>query len=311
MGQSREQGVILVALAVIFWGSASPAVRYLVLQGLDPYVVSFLRILFTFLFAALFLLGQGERPCLSDLKRDFWPLLAMAFTGVAAFYWFMCTGLQYTQAGKSTLINAIDPSLILLIAHVAFKEKLGRRQVVGMIAACCGVILSVAGAADFDIRSFHFVSGDLMFVGTACCWSVYATINRIWGRRLSYRQTLFWIFLLACLLYLPVLLPRLPLLAGISGGQWLLLLYMGLLPGAAGFYIWNRQVQELGMGVCGIINSFLPISAVLISALWLKETLTPLQITGAALVAAGVWQGVNKTHKVNDKPCKLWYTHKI
>ncbi len=200
MGKSRGQGLFLVWLAVFFWGSASPVVRYLVLQGLDPYLISFLRIILTLFFATLFLCFGKERPRLATLKADFRPLLAMAFFGVAAFYWLLCTGLQHTQAGKGTLINALNPALIVLIAHFTFKEELGRRRILGVTAAFAGVILNVVGAADFNSQSFSFVSGDLMFVGTAVCWAAYATLNRQYGQHLPYREALFWIFLLAGLL---------------------------------------------------------------------------------------------------------------
>lgn len=294
MGKTRGQRIFLVWLAVFFWGSAAPVVRYLILDGMDADLVSFLRIALTLCFATLFLLSGKARPRLSTLKTDFWPLLAMAFTGVAAFYWLLCTGLQHTQAGKGTLINAINPALIMLIAHFAFKEALGRRRILEMAATFTGVLLSVIGAADFSLHSFRLVSYDLMFVGTALCWSLYATINRRYGQHISYREALFWIFLLAGLLYTPVVVTRLGQLAEITAGQWLLLLYMGLCPGCISLYIWNIQVQELGMCSCGLINSFLPIAAVLISAIWLKETLTLVQLIGAALVVSGVWLGANK-----------------
>ena len=289
-GDSRSKYVLLVWIAVVFWGSASPIVRYLNLQGMDSYLVAFLRVFFTFACGTIMLFGSGERPRISLIKSNFFPIIGMSITGVVAFYLFLCLGLQTTEAGKSTLINAINPVFILLLARLILKEPLTKRMLIAMLFAIVGVVLSVVGAAGFDAKNFSFASGDFMFVGTAACFASYVIINRVYGHRLSYMQTFFWMFCFSVIMLLPIFMPRLHLLADITREQWLLLLFMGIFPGTMSFYFWNISVQEIGAGSCGVINSFLPISAIAISALWLGESLTVWQLLGAAAVMLSVWQ---------------------
>lgn len=296
--QLKARYTILVIITVICWGSAYPVVKHLVTEGLPPFLVSYLRLLVSLLAATALLLAGGERPHLAELKSNFGPLLAMALTGGVLFYGFMALGMQYTQAGKSTLINSMNPAIIVLLAHFILKEPLGWRRIAGVIVSLGGVVLSVAGGRSFDIRAMQFVAGDLMFVGTALCWSTYTIVSRIYGRRISYRATLFWMFLLACLAALPFAVPTFGQLSQLTLSQWLWLLYLGVFPGGICFYIWNRGLVVIGTATCGMINSLLPVSAIVISILWLGEGLSWLQILGGALVILGVWQGIQKGNAV-------------
>ncbi|MCL1906184.1 MAG: DMT family transporter [Clostridiales bacterium] len=285
---------ILVFISVILWGSVYPVVRNLVTEGVPPYMIAYLRICFSLLTSLALLLASGEKPRLKEVKNSFWPLLAMALSGVVFFQGLLSLGMQYTQAGKSTLINAVNPAIIVILAHFLLKEPLSFRQVAGVAVSLAGVIICLTGDPSFNIRSLDFIAGDLMFVGTAFCWSFYTILGRRYGCGISYKATLFWVYFLAFLLILPFFVSSFVQLAQITPGQWLYLLYLGSLPGGVCFYFWNRSLPVIGTATCGMINSLLPVSAIVISTLWLQEQLNLLQLSGGALVILGVWQGIKK-----------------
>ena len=285
---------LFVTISVILWGSVYPTVKHLIIEGVPPFTIVYLRILFSLLIAAALMWAGGERPRLQELKNNFGPLLALALFGVIFFQGFMAIGMQNTQAGKSTLINSLNPAMIVILAHFVLKESLSLRQIIGVIVSLGGVILCVIGDPNFNIQSLSFMAGDLMFVGTALCWTIYTILSRRYGSRISFQATLFWMYLLAFLLTLPLSIFSFNQVALISPAQWFYVIYLGILPGGLCFYAWNRGLAVIGATTCGMINSLLPISAIAISTLWLREQLSALQLVGGVLVILGVWQGIQK-----------------
>lgn len=279
----------MLIFAVISWGSSYPVVRYLVQGGMHPYLVAFSRTLISFALITVIAARQETGFGWALYKKDWRLLTLLGLTGIFGFHWFMNVGLQYTQAGKSTLINGINPVLIVLLAALVLKEPLTKGRIWGMIISFSGLILVVTGNGQTLGEHLSFVPADLLFLCTACCWSVYSITNRILAPRLAGWTILFWAFALGTLLLFPWSIPHLADLARVSLDQWLWLLYLGIIPACVGYYFWFVGIAKLGAGTGGLINTFLPLSAIIISALWLGENLQPLQYGGGVLLIAGVW----------------------
>lgn len=76
----------------------------------------------------------------------------------------------------------------------------------------------------------------------------------------------------------------------ISAGDWLPILWLGLLNTGAGCYLYFSSIGRLpvqNVAICGYLE---PLSAVAFSVIFLREGMLPLQVLGAALIVGGaVW----------------------
>ena len=77
----------------------------------------------------------------------------------------------------------------------------------------------------------------------------------------------------------------------IPAGDWGYILWLGIINTGLGCFMYFSSISRLpaqSVAVCGYIE---PLSAVLLSVLFLNETMSLLQITGAALIIGGALYG--------------------
>ncbi|MFQ3620910.1 MAG: DMT family transporter [Spirochaetales bacterium] len=67
----------------------------------------------------------------------------------------------------------------------------------------------------------------------------------------------------------------------------LVILYLGLVPAALGFFAWNVGVKLLGAGGAMVFYNLLPLYGSLLGVIILKEPLTINQLVGGGLIILG------------------------
>lgn len=285
----------MVCFTVMLWGTVYPAVRYITLTGVDAYLLACLRVVFSFIFATVMLIVSRQKPNFPVFRKNFLPFTAMGLFGSAGFYILMTLGVNYTDAGKSSLIVGCNPIYIVIFSYFLLKEPLSRRKLFGVIIAIVGVVFSVIGADVVSGQTIVFRPADMILLFAGFFWAAYSLINRHYGHHLSYQQGFFWIFATSTVMVLPILIPRLPLLLELNANQLFWIVYCGFVPGGLGYYMWNKGLNVLGASICGMFNSFLPVWSILISFIFLDESMVWLQMLGGAVVVLGVFMGVANT----------------
>ncbi len=87
--------------------------------------------------------------CLLKIRKDFdlevWMqnrtyYLLLGIVGVFGFNFFFFLGMKYTEAVNGALIMATNPLVTTLLASVILREKIVKRQAIGMLLALIGVV---------------------------------------------------------------------------------------------------------------------------------------------------------------------------
>lgn len=290
--KSKRYYLFFVIMASILWGSAYPIVRFLVSDGVDPYLIVSMRIMLTAVFVAVLLLCSRQKLHFPLYRKNFLPFLLMSITGTVGFYFFMTYGLGFSTATKSSVVIGSNPILVVLFSYIFLREPLGLRKAIGVVVAISGVFLAVAGGDLLAGRSLEFGFPDLLLVAGALFWAIYTILNRHYGHNLGYIEGMFWIFIVGAILTLPLFIPRATQLAELSGKQWFWLLFCGAVPGGVCYFLWNRGLSVLGASTCSICASFMPASSTLLSVIFIHEPLVWTQLAGTVLVIVGVLLGV-------------------
>ena len=71
--------------------------------------------------------------------------------------------------------------------------------------------------------------------------------------------------------------------------DWSYVLYYALIVTVLAFYLWYSGVAKVSAGISGIFTSVLPVSAVVLSGIVLKEQFTMIHLIGITLVIAGIF----------------------
>ncbi|MES2819630.1 MAG: DMT family transporter [Pseudomonadota bacterium] len=281
----------LVAVSVI-WGGTFVAGRFLSVD-MPPLLVASLRFVLASLALLLFLLA-ARIPFAVPTARQFLQLLVLGFFGI--FFYNLCFfyGLHYVNASRASLIVALNPAVIALVAFLVFKERLSAPRMLGIAFCLVGAGLVIVSR---DARVFQAASdawlGDALILGCVAGWVIYSLFSRNLSKALGPLHTVTYSIWLGTLMLCCATYAQLDIgfdaLARISLAQMLSLLYLGVF-GSAIAYVWYYDgIRQIGATRSGAFIALNPLTAVLLGALLLGEHLSVPMCGGGVLIVAGLY----------------------
>jgi drug/metabolite transporter (DMT)-like permease len=281
--RAPDVAVLALLVAMTIWG-ATYVVTKVALPDIGPFTILLVRLVLGTAALLPFAWRQGFRPRMA-LKRRF---VLFGLTGMVLHLGFEILGLRFTSASSAVLIIATAPVVTLAFSIVFLKERVTRRQLVGIALSIVGVVL-ITGARAADGYPLSWLGNLLVFAGVVT-WGVFT----VQGKRMSTEQS--WLVSTTAATSAAILL-TVPLAAveiGVQGaptvttGGVLALVYLGVLAQAVAYGLWNLALENVDASVAGPYVNLVPVVGVVL-ALGTGESLTPLQLIGGATVAAGVW----------------------
>jgi drug/metabolite transporter (DMT)-like permease len=273
-------------LTVLSWAITFHLGRYVVTM-LPPNSVAIWR----FVVGSLLLIpvvSLREQWDWRGLWRHRWALLALGGLGIGGFQLGMFYGLQTSTASNAALLMAVSPALTVALAAVVDRRWIGWPRVCGVVIGFIGVVI-VATKGDWQVlRGMHFARGDLYLCTGGAMWAVYSVGLQRWIKGLSNLQVT-----VSTLVICAVVIAILAILANPASLRWpppragLPLLFMGFAASALAYIWWNNAVIKVGAGRAASFMNLIPVLTMLIAVL-LGESLSLAQLSGGALVVAGV-----------------------
>jgi drug/metabolite transporter (DMT)-like permease len=280
---------VQLVLTAIFWGGTFIAGRQ-VAQRLPPFTTAFLR----FATAAVLLLlltwrYEGRFPRLD--KRQTTLVILLGLTGVFAYNAMFFGGLRHIEAGRAALIIAICPAVIALASAALLREPFGLAKILGILLSVFGAIVVVSQGRPHQILAGGVGVGELLILGCVASWVVYSLVGKVVMKRLSP---------LASVAYSAVVgAVALGVSASFEGFasslslatvvDWLSIAYLAVFGTVLGFVWFYQGVQRIGPTRAGLFINIVPISAVVLAFVILREPVTWSLAVGAALVLTGVF----------------------
>ena len=194
----------------------------------------------------------------------------------------------YNIAGVSmaTLMDYSAPVLVLLLSPLLLRQKQGARAYIGMAAAVFGLVLALG------IGGVH-ITGTALAVGLAAAlfYAGLIILNQMIkgfsGLQLTAAELVIAAVVMLCYVLLRGGSIRLP---GNEGGTAALLV-LCTVNTALACYLYFSSMNRLRARTVALLGYIDPVSALVFAAVFLNESMTALQIFGAALVLAGAAYG--------------------
>ncbi|WBV44127.1 DMT family transporter [Pseudoroseomonas cervicalis] len=284
----RQWGLML--LLSLAWGGSFFFMAVAV-AALPPLTIVVCRVaLATLMLWPLLVLRGQALPCTGRVLAA---CLGMALLNNLIPFSLIVWAQQSIPSGLASVVNAATPVFTLLVAHaLTADEKLSGNRLAGVLAGLSGVAV-LAGPAAFGLGpSGGRAELPGLLAGLGACLS-YALAG-IWGRRFARLgvpplaaaagQTS-----ASTLLALPLmlLLDR-PWSLPLPGAEVLLaLLALGLVSTGLAYVLFFRLLQEVGASNTALVTQLVPVTAILLGALVLGESLLPRHFAGMALIGCG------------------------
>jgi drug/metabolite transporter (DMT)-like permease len=201
-------------------------------------------------------------------------------------------GLALTTASATTLINAVEAPITVLLAWLFLREKVGAATLLVAAVAGAGVLLVIL--PDLQGLGAGSLAGDALVVLATVLAAVYVTVSRriigvMPALPLAALQQTVGLAWSAAALLVAAGLGWVPLgLAGLAPGAVGLALLTGVVQYGLAFWLWLAGLRHLPASRATLFLALIPVFGVAGGALALGERLGPAQWIGAALVLLAV-----------------------
>ena len=190
---------------------------------------------------------------------------------------------NHTTVAVATLCYYMQPTIVMLLSPLIFRERLTGRKAVCAVIAVAGMVL-VSGVVGGGSAQAGNPRGVLLGLGAAVCYSVVVIMNKTIRGVDAWRKTTVQLFSAGL-----VMVPYLLLTSGFSGEGFslpaaLLLFVVCLVHTGIAYVLYFGSMDGLKAQSIAILSYIDPVSALLFSALFLREPLSPAGIIGAVMI---------------------------
>lgn len=279
---SHSTAVMAIASVAFIWGVGFPTMRIVLDSGLS--VGAFISLRFTLAGVAMLVIIRIRR--IAIVRRA---LLDGLWLGLllSVIFWLQTDGLRFTTVAKSGFITGLYVLFTPLVA-VLVGQQVKLASAVGAAIATCGLYLLVHLPGGFWSG---WNRGDVETLLCAILCGFHIVMTGHYARRsdawvLAGTQVLVTgLLTLAVAAFLPApyglqhiatvfIQPR----VGIA------MLYMALLSTVFAFWAQTVAQTRLGPTESAVLFCIEPVTAAVLSVVWLREPMTPRQATGGALI---------------------------
>ena len=278
---------ILLLGVVAAWGANFAIVKYSMAE-ISPMAFNSLRFLLAIVVMWILFFQKGHKVNIE--KKDLWGMLGLGLLGNFVYQIAFIVGLEWSTAANASVISGAGPVYIALMAHFVFGEKVNKLQFLGIAGGFLGVLLIILGKQNAQV-ALHSGFGELLLFVASICWAMYSLLSRTYMTR--YKPLDLAVFSMTSG-GLAIAITGLPWLvttdfSALGWGTWLGILFSGGISIGISYIIWNYGLNIVGAVRTSVYQNFIPVFGILFSYLLLKERLTVIQFTGAAMVISGVF----------------------
>lgn len=267
-------GALLICLCATTWGVVPLIVRYV---HLPPLVAVFYRVLLAALAVAVFVAVRRRW----DLLRI--PGPATWWLGVLlAIHWSLYfAAIKATSLASAALITYLSPVLMAPLAWIMLKERLHRSTGVAFLLALSGIGLICFSKPGEGVTTL----GVCLALGAAVTLAIMLTSIKRFASKVESHTFVIYQSLAAAIVLSPIAAMS---SYQISATTLLLLIALGVVITGITGVVFVMALHRVPTTTAGILTYFEPVSAAVLGAIVLGESLTPrIACGGIAILIAG------------------------
>jgi drug/metabolite transporter (DMT)-like permease len=220
-------------------------------------------------------------------RRITWALLrASALGGIllggdmALFF----SSIKLTSVAVATVIGALQPALVILVARPVLGERVDRRTLAWTALAIVGVGVIVIGAG---APSHDQAVGDSLAVGSLLCWAGYFVVSKRARPKLDALDYTAGVSVAAALTTTVLMLAFEREPGQVRAGDWVWIGLLAVIPSGA-HVLMNWAHRYLDVSISSVVGSANPIVAAVAAWIILGQRLDALQIAGGVVGVAAI-----------------------
>ena len=232
--------------------------------------------------------------------RENWKVLTLVglFSAAVPFILFAFSA-RSVNAGVLAVLNASVPMISGFIASVFFKDRLSKKQILGLVIGVIGVMILMSENL-FGGQGAGSGSGLLPmgYALLACVgYALGANITRNYLENVSPVAITAGSLIIASVIMLPVAVYEFPYGKSISLTAWISVICIGVFSTAIALIFMNQLIKSIGPVRATSITLVIPIFAIILGYLLLGEALDTPAIIGSIMILFGTYLSLNLSFK--------------
>lgn len=264
-------------VAIVAWGIGGILVKQVSVDGLN---VAFYRLWFGSVLTVAVLVAARHRPTMREFALS---APAGAVFGVNMVLGF--TAIKITTVANATLIGALQPALVLLVAGPWFGERVGRWEIGWTAVSIAGVGILIAGASSSP--EWSPLGDGLALLGVFLFTAYFLASKRI-RESVATVAYMAGVHIAAAVVVTPVALVHGLEVSALSGGDWARILTVVFTSGVGAHMLVNWAHPYVKVSVSSVIVLLTPVVATTGAWVVLDESLTALQMLGNGVTLAAI-----------------------
>ena len=277
MGRRKSTGMFIASMLI--FGTIGVFRRYIPLSSaLLACVRGILGGLFLIVFVKAAKKGSGVKLPVRDLM-----LLALTGAMIGINWILLFEAYNYTTVAVATLCYYMQPTIVMLLSPFIFQERLTGRKAVCAAVSIIGMVLVSGVIGDSGLPDGN-ARGIMLGLGAAFFYSAVIIMNKKIRGVDAYQRTTVQL-LSAGIVMLPYLLLTKGFVSeGINPSSILLLLVVGIGHTGIAYALYFGSMDGMSVQSIAVLSYIDPVSALLFSALLLREPLSLLSMIGAVMI---------------------------
>lgn len=302
MTKEKWQGHLAILTTNFIFGLNTPIAKTIVPEWISPYALTLVRMSFaTLIFWVVGTFAKKEQVKGRDLITIFFG----ALFGLVGAQLSFANALLYTSPVNISIIAAMTPVAVMLLAALVLKEPITLKKAAGVLIGASGALLIIFHSSAISSSKESNLIGNLLCIVNVITYAIYLVITRPVSQRYSPVTLMKWMFLFSALISLPLGIGDISEARVFSDATSLNILlrlaYIVIMATGIAYFLVPMALKRIRPTTVSMYNNIQPIVASVIAILIGQDVLSWDKPVAACLVFTGVYLVTQSKARVEIK----------
>ncbi len=280
----KQLTIYMILFSCVFFWASNFIIGSILIEHWSPIMVAIFRLMVIVLFLGCISWKAIIRTTFT--RNDLLLLIIAGILGVSVNHYSFYASLQHTSPITAALILACAPIVTSLLNKMIYHESRNGIFWLGTIISFIGVGLIITKGA---LITISIGKGEVLSLITMLSFALFLIIVNHLSLKLSAQSITFYTNLIGLLVLVPFSFTMWTRINWqVTYSYWMLLILSAVIIHGISNLLWNQKMKEIGSTNASLLLNFEPAIAMLLSAIFLKQFPTSVQVYGSLLILLGI-----------------------